>query len=192
MLITLSKCTIEIEDQPVPFVGRPMDTSSVSEGDQEGLVTMFRVNTSDELDIQYGIVSWPEANREVTLIEWHSGDTKYDSLKKGTGRLALSPVGANEVFQLRAMKYNDDSKKANLANVTLEDLGIWVQADLSELLMRHGAIQVGSKGQLTGEENKTKSILSALVPKGNVEAVAIAFTVTRVLAIMYDYGLDSN
>jgi hypothetical protein len=58
--------------------------------------------------------------------------------------------------------------------------------------MSHGAIQVGSKGQLTGEENKTKSILSALVPKGNVEAVAIAFTVTRVLAIMYDYGLDSN
>ena len=192
MLITLGKCTIEIEDQPVPFVGRPMDDSSGNEGDQEGLVTMFRVHTSDELDIQYGIVSWPEANREVTLIEWHSGDTKYDSLKKGTGRLALSSAGTNEVFQLRAMKYNTTSKKANLANATLEDLGTWAQTDLAELLTNHGAIQVGSKEQLTGEENKTKGTLSALVPKGNVEAVAIAFTVTRILAIMYDYGLDSN
>jgi hypothetical protein len=192
MLITLGKCTIEIDDHPVPFVGRPMDNSSGNEGDQEGLVTMFRVSTSDELDIQYGIVSWPEANREVTLIEWHGGDTKYDSLKKGTGRLALSPAGTNEVFQLRAMKYNTTSKKANLANATLEDLGAWAQTDLAELLINHGAIQVGPKGHLTGEENKTKSIISALVPKGNVEAVAIAFTVTRVLAIMYDYGLDPN
>jgi hypothetical protein len=192
MLIALGKCTIVIEDRPVAFVGRPMDNSSGNEGDQEGLVTMFRVSTTDELDIQYGIVSWPGANREVALIEWHSGDTKYDSLKKGTGRLALNPVGDNEVFQLRAMKYNTDSKRANLANVNLEDLGAWAQTDLAELLINHGAIQVGSKEQLTGEENKTKGILSALVPKGNVEAVAIAFTVTRILAIMYDYGLDSN
>jgi hypothetical protein len=192
MLIDLGKCTIEIDEQTIPFVGKPMDNSAGNEGDQEGSVTMFRVRTSDELDIQYGIVSWQEANREVTLVEWHSGDTKYDSLKKGTGRLALSSAGVNEVFQLRAMKYNTTSKKANLANVTIEDLNVWAQTDLVELLKNHGALRVGTKEELTGEDNKTKSILSALVPSGNVEAVAIAFTVTRIMAIMYDYGLDAN
>jgi hypothetical protein len=90
------------------------------------------------------------------------------------------------------MKYNTTSKKANLANVAIEDLNVWVQTDLAELLKSNGALRVGTKEELTGVDNKTKGILSALVPSGNVEAVAIAFTVTRILAIMYDYGLDIN
>jgi hypothetical protein len=191
MKIELSKCTIEIDSESIPYVGRPMDDSAGSDGDQDGQVTLFRVTTSDELDIQYGIVEWPNANREVTLIDWHKGDTKYDSLKKGTGRLALSPVGGNEVFQLRAMKYNKESKKANLATVTLEDLGAWSQTDVVQLLQSHGALQVGTKEQLTGEDNRSKNVLSVLVPQGNLQAVAVAFTITRILAIMYDYGLEA-
>lgn len=192
MLIELGKCTIEIADQATPYIGKPMDDSAGHEGDQVGEVTLFRIITSDELDIQYGIVSWPSANREVAFIEWHDGDTKYDSLKKGTGRLAINSSGPNEVFQLRAMKYNSTSKKANLANVSLEDLNKWAQTDLERLLSQYGAIQLGTKEQITGEDNRNKNILSVSVPRGNCAAVAVAFAVTRVLAIMYDYGLDLN
>jgi len=192
MRIELGKCTIEIEEQSVPFSGRPMDDSAGIDGEQTGSVRLFRITTSDELDIQYGIITWPQASREVTFMDWHAGDTKYDSLKKGTGRLAINPSGNQEVFQLRAMKHNPASKRANLANVSLENLDTWAQTNLERLLLNHGAIQVGTKEQLTGEENKNKNVLSVLVSAGNVDAVAIAFAVTRVLAIMYDYGLDQN
>lgn len=192
MQITVGKCTIDIEDSPSVYFGKPMDDSQGVEGEQPGQATIFRVTTSDELDLQYAIVSWPNANREVCFFDWFDGDTKYENLSKGTGRLAISTAGENEVFQLRAMKYNKASKKANLAGVSLEKLSEWAQTDIIALLKEYGAIEVGTKEQLIGEDNKTKNILSVLIPKGNNIAVAVAFTVTRVLAIMHDYGLEEN
>lgn len=190
MKINVGKCTIELSEEKTNYISTPMDNTSEASGEQRGLANIFRVTTTDELDIQYGLVSWPNAAREVCFFDWHGGDTKYGSLQKGTGRLAISSAGENEIFQIRAMKYNKVSQKANLASVSLEDLDDWAREDFAELLKKHGAIEVGTKEELIGEENKNKNVLAALIPKGNLEAVAVAFAVTRVLAIMYDYGVE--
>ncbi len=49
---------------------------------------------------------------------------------------------------------------------------------------------MGTKQEIVGDQGPNKNILSVLIPAGNVLAPIIAFTITRVLAVMHDYGLD--
>jgi hypothetical protein len=93
--------------------------------------------------------------------------------------------------QLRAMKYNHESKKTNLAGITLEKLDEYTQQNFTERLLKNGAIGVGTREELHGEVNRNKKNLAFLSKPMDFETVAIAFTATRVLAVMHDYGLDN-
>ena len=190
-LIQLGKAKIDLFPELVGFLGKPMDDSQGDSSEQQAQLKKFRVTTTDDLDILFGIVLWPQAKPEVRFLEWVDGESKYKCLQ-GTGRMSIdSPVPETWMGQLRAMKYNHKSKKTNLANITLSKLDEFSQQDFAERLLSSGATAVGTREVLHGETNKNKNNLAFLAKPMDFETVAIAFTATRVLAVMHDYGLDN-
>lgn len=190
MEIRVGKSIVNIDETEVPYMGKPMDTSSEDASEQQGKAIKFKIQTTDGLLIQYVLLSWTSANREIRLLESFAGETKYEPLSKGTGRLAINKVGQNELFLLRALKYNPRTNKANLATVNVSKLNQWAEQPIALLLESCGADSVGTKQEIIGDQGPNKNVLSVLIPAGNVLAPIIAFTITRVLAVMHDYGLD--
>lgn len=190
-MIQLGKAKIDLFPELVGFLGKPMDDSQGDNSEQQGQLKKFRVTTTDDLDILFGIVVWPQAKPEVRFLEWVDGESKYKCLQ-GTGRMSIdSPLANTWMGQLRAMKYNHESKKTNLANVSLDKLDEFTQQNFSERLLSSGATAVGTRQALHDETNQNKNKLAFLAKPMDFETVAIAFTATRVLAVMYDYGLDN-
>jgi hypothetical protein len=189
-MIQLGKAKIELFPELVGFLGKPMDDSQGDGSEQQSQLKKFRVTTTDDLNILFGIIVWPQAKPEVRFLEWVDGESKYKCLQ-GTGRMSIDlPFADSWMGQLRAMKYNHNSKKTNLAGITLGKLDEFSQQNFSERLLSSGAAAVGTREVLHGETNQNKNNLAFLAKPMDFETVAIAFTATRVLAVMHDYGLD--
>ena len=184
----IGKANIEFLGEAVPFAGKPMALHADAPEEQLGTVNKFRVTTTDQLDYVFGIVQWPNANPEVIFFEDVDGESKYEPLTHA-GRLGILPsFGDFWLLELRAMKYNQEAKKTNLAGALIENLNTFVDGDAEHVLKEHGAIAIGTREQLVGETNKKRNQLAMTCKVGDIEPVAVAFTITRVLAIMKDYG----
>ena len=184
----IGKAELEFLGEAVPFAGKPMTLHNDAAEEQLGKVNKFRVTTTDQLDYVFGVVQWPNANPEVVFFEEIEGESKYESLTHA-GRLGILPnFGDFWLLELRAMKYNQEAKKTNLAGAQSEHLDMFVDGNAAQVLKKHGALAIGTREQLVGETNKKRNQLAMTCEVGNIEAVAVAFTITRVLAIMMDYG----
>jgi hypothetical protein len=78
---------------------------------------------------------------------------------------------------------------ATLNQVSLTELGEMLEGDAEKLLAESGVLKIGSKAELAGDTSNRKNHLSFMCEIGNETAVAVAFTLSRVLPIMYDFGL---
>lgn len=186
----LGKSEITLLDLRKLFVERPMSPFDGAAEEQAGQITRFRVTTTDLLDAVFGIVEWPNAETEVRPVEVEAGESKYLRLK-GSGRLSVMDHGHEQWFaELRAMKYNPESNKANLASIDKELLQTYSSLEFEALFAKHQGI-FGTRASLIADQGKRRNQLAFTCKKQNYEAVAIAFTATRILPIMFDYGLDS-
>lgn len=186
----LGKSEITFLDLRQPFVERPMSPFDGASEEQAGQITRFRVTTTDLLDAVFGIVEWPYAETEVRPIEVEAGESKYLRLK-ASGRLSVMQHGSDQWFaELRAMKYNHESNKANLASIDIERLQYFSSSEFEDLFQKNLG-NLGTRASLVADQGKRRNQLAFTCKKQNYEAVAIAFTATRVLPIMFDYGLDS-
>lgn len=191
MKITVGKAQIEFLESAAFFTGKPMSPNKGFDKDleQTGKVSKFRVTTSDELDIVFGLIHWPNANLEVRHIETIDGLGKYKRLAQ-SGRLGVSVYeGKFWLAELRAMK---QSRKpwATLNQISLAELSDILEGDSRKLLADSGVLKIGSKEELVGDTSNRKKILSFMCDVGNKQAIAVAFTLSRVLPIMYDFGMD--
>jgi hypothetical protein len=170
------------------FLGKPMSPLEGSEIEQLGSISKFRITTSDQLNMVAGVITWPNALPEVKALEMTQGEEKYERLIN-SGRLSLLvPFEGKWLGQLRAMKFNTATRKENLASITLEQLQAFSQNEFLPAMSARA--QVGSRAELANETNKNAGSLAFLCEANDVTACAIAFTATRVLAVMYDYGRD--
>ncbi len=188
-MITVDKATIEfigegtIADKPVsPLEGAPVE--------QVGKLTRFRVGTTDELNLIYGIVEWPAARTEVRPLQFIDGEKKYRRLEKA-GRLSVVKIDEDTALaELRVMRHNPEKDYATLAGAPLSTLDSLVNGSITELLMSFGATGVGTREELYGDTSKNRGHLAFTFAPSNREVLAIATVVTRVLAVLYDLGLD--
>jgi DUF1009 family protein len=188
-MITIHKATIEFlgttsyDAKPMtPFEGAPVE--------QSGTMTTFLVTTSDESKITFGIVEWPDARHEVIGDEFLGGLNKYAQLKNKGRMSLLREYGDVWLGELRALRHNHEKGYPTLANTTVDKLDYLVKGNFIQLMNSFGA-KVGTREELVNDSNpKTKNNLAFSVEPKNYEAIAVAFTVTRVLAVLYDNGLE--
>ncbi len=184
----LGKAQFEFVGLNQPFLGEPMSPNEGASKEQTGLVSKFRVTTSDELDLLVGVIAWPNALPEIKGLEMVRGEEKYQRLISA-GRMSLMlPVAGKWMGELRALRFNPESGKSNLASVTIEDLERFSQQGFVQELSKHA--QIGTRSELVNDLSKKANSKAFLCDSNNVTACAIAYTATRVLPVMYDYGRE--
>jgi len=192
MKIVVGKAQIEFLESGVSFAEKPMNPHKGFEGlEQIGSVAKFRVTTTDDLDMIFGLIDWPNANLEVRHLETLDGLEKYKRLENA-GRLGVGVLQDSFWYsELRAMKYAAKDW-ATLNQVSLAELGEMLEGDAGKLLTDSGVLKIGSKAELAGDTSNRKNHLSFTCEIGDKKAVAVAFTLSRVLPIMYDFGMTEG
>ncbi len=193
MKVAVGKAAIEFLESNVDYFETPMaplDPDDNSE--QKGSVSKFRITTTDDLDMVLGLVTWPAAKPEVRSIEFIDGLKKYERLSKA-GRMGILPLdeAGYWVAELRAMKIATNPW-ATLNAVNLEELSVMAQSDAASLLIENGALELGSRAELFGDNSRRKNYLAMKCKPGDTRAVAVAFALTRVLPVMHDFGLSEK
>jgi hypothetical protein len=92
------------------------------------------------------------------------------------------------VGELNAMKFNQERQRTNLATASLSDLDHFSEQSVNTVLSEFGSFKIGSREELHGETNKNRSRLAILCDAGNKDMVAAVYVITRVLAILKDFG----
>lgn len=191
LAIVVGKAQIEFLESNAPFSEKPLADYRNGEPEMLGTVSKFRVTTTDDLNMVFGIVSWPNETSDVRWIETIDGLAKYKRLENA-GRLSISANGpAGRLVQLRAMKYAEPGV-ANLKQVSLDELDEMLGSNSEELLRKYGAREIKTKAELVGDKSTHKNSLALTCEKDNDEVIAVAFTLTRVLAIMHDFGQEES
>jgi hypothetical protein len=188
--IQVGLATIEWLELDQTWINKPMGRGDF---EIEGVCDKFRVTTLDGLNMVFGIIRWPSHKPEVGYITHSSGESKYERLT-GAGRLGIfdSTNGNPDEwsFELRAMKYGEGQTRPTLKQVTLAELDRLLEGQSAgEILKVHGAKALGKRGELAPAEagNRMNELLVTSEPRNN-NLIAVAFTLTRVLAIMKDFG----
>jgi hypothetical protein len=186
--ITIDKATIEFIDGPAPFFGKPASPDEGFDADQVGQVQKFRVTTLDTLNMVFGIVSWPNGRPEVRSIEMIDGLHKYQRLEKA-GRWSFVPLETGSwVGELNVLKIGESKTYPTLHSSSIEELNGLARTDVVALLKSLGATAVGTREEIHGETSRQRNRLALIAQPGSKEAIAAAFTITRVLAVMNDLG----
>jgi hypothetical protein len=181
----IGKATFTVQQEDVAFEGKPMR----SEDSQVGTLTSYRVETTDLSTIIFGIVTWADGETEVIPIEvLKSSEQKYGHLGNA-GRMAVKNIERSWVAELNSMKFNSQQGKANLASATLDELKHFAEADIQSVLGQFGKVEIATKEVLIGETNKNRNRLALKCEQGNKNMLAAAYVVTRVLAILKDFGM---
>lgn len=192
MKIAVGKAEIEFLELGVSFTEKPMSPHKGFEGVvQTGTAAKFRVTTTDDLDMVFGLVDWPNASLEVRHLETIDGLEKYKRLENA-GRLGIGVFEDSFWYaELRAMKYAAKDW-ATLNQVSIAELGEMLDGDADALLAGAGVLKIGLKADLVGDTSNRKNYLTFTCEVGNKTAVAVAYTLSRVLPIMHDFGLSEE
>jgi len=188
--IDVGLASIEWLESDQPYIGKPMDGG---EHEIEGICDKFRVTTLDELNMVFAVIRWPSHKPQVSCITKISGQEKYDRLEDA-GRLGIFQTAEDNravwSFELRTMKYGDNQLRQTLKQSTIQDLDYLLEGQSAlELLKTHGALKVGKRGDLApATASNRANELFVIGDAENKNLVAVAFTITRVLAVMKDFG----
>lgn len=187
-IISISKCEIELLPGSKSYTGKP--TSERDQAlEQTGQLRTFRVTSSDELNLLAGLVEWPDAAPEIKPIDLLGGLQKHSSLNNRGSMTLVHARDGSWLAPLRVMKYSPDKKYFTLHGATTDEIDEFLGQSFTDLLLEIGALKVGTRQEIDGETNKTAKQLAMLVTPGDLRTLAVAYTVTRPLAVINDFGL---
>lgn len=188
-VISISKCEIELMPGTKPYLGTPIANRG-SSVNQMGELTTFRVTSSDELNMIVGLVSWKDSDPEVVPIDILSGLDKHNELKQ-RGRMSIgNSKDGNWLVTLSVLKYSAGKDRFTLHGGHLTEINEFLGQDFKALLLEVGALRVGARSEIDGETSKSASHLAAVIKPGDIRTLAVAYTVTRPLAVINDFGLN--
>lgn len=194
MAIQVGKASLDKLGPGVPYFGLPMsvDDGIDEKAEQSGLAEQFRITTTDDLDIVISVITWPHASPEVKLTEWIDGLSKYERLRNA-GRLGvITEFAPGWLAELRVMKHKDRDSRSNLMKSSWTELALVLESDPKELLRNNGALALGTREEIAADTENRRDYIAMRCQEGDTTALAVAYTLTRVLAIMHDLGLPEG
>lgn len=183
----IGKAAFELTSATSSYLGTPAGQSTEATGE----ITTYRATTTDQLNLLFGIVVWQGFAPEVIPVEFLDGEGKYERLANA-GRISVIEVGFSWIVELNAMKFNPDNNRVNLASSSQEALSYFAGSSIETVFSEFGTYEIGSRESLHGETNRNRSRLAIKMDAGNTNLLAAVYLVTRVLAIMHDYGMDDH
>lgn len=181
----IGKAILTRVEEEISFEGKPTGKQDAA----TGLITTYLANTSDLSSVVFGVVTWPDGTSEVVPIDvLPDGELKYERLANA-GRMTLLNVNESWLGELNAMKFNPEKGRFNLASVDLGMLDNFVETGFEAVLQHFGQVQIATRLVLHGETNRNRERLAFMCLSGDKDLVAAVYVVTRVLAIMKDFGM---
>ena len=137
-----------------------------------------------------GLIEWPNANSEITPIDLLSGLEKHNNLRN-RGRMTLDTNGdGNWLATIRVLKYSPVKKYFTLHGVSEIELDTLLGHSTRDFLLEVGALKFGPKSEIDGDSGRNANQLAMVVAPGAIEPLAVAYTITRALAVIKDFGLN--
>jgi hypothetical protein len=103
--------------------------------------------------------------------------------------MTLLNINESWLGELNAMKFNPEKGRFNLASVDLGMLDNFAETGFEAVLQNFGPVQIATRQVLHGETNRNRERLAFMCQSGDKDMVAAVYVVTRVLAIMKDFGM---
>lgn len=192
--VQVGKAKVTFLASDVPYFAKPMSVGSGVDPniEQAGEGTSFRITTSDDLDLVILVIVWPDASPEVILLDWIDGLQKYQRLKNAGRMGVLTSLGTDWFTELRVMKYANKDSLPTLSGASLSEIANMLESDPVELLRSNGALAVGTREEIALDKGRRRNELAIKFNPGDAGVLAVAYTLTRVLPLMYDFGLPEE
>jgi hypothetical protein len=188
-VISISKCEIEFLEGKKPYSGKPMSDRKLP-GEQTGELQTFRVTSSDELNLIVGLIEWPDAPPELVPLDLLGGLDKHNELAR-RGRISLGiTADGNWLVPLSVLKFNPSMGKFTLQRASEDEIDELLGHSFRELMIELGAIDIGSRQKIDGETNNRANQFAMIVKPQDIESLAVAYVVTRALAVIKDFGVE--
>lgn len=156
-----------------------------------GSAQLVSLETPDGFIGMLGIITWPEGQVDVRLVDFAQGGPAYER-QKTAGTLTIKPVDDTWVVRISALKING-KEWPTLNRVSWADLDWLSGGDAQAILKEHGATKLGLFGDLAPNVGKRyQADLGMTVPAGNVDAIAALYAITRTMAIMKNFGASAG
>ena len=179
----IGNVTVKEEGRVSTFIGKPARDKE----ETSGKALLADLETPDGFKGTLGVISWPDGELDVRLVDFSQGAEAYER-QKVAGTMTLKSLGDSWVIRVRALKINGrDWPTLNL--VSWQDLDWLAGTDSQALLKKHGASEFGLYGDLApGAGAAQRGDLGMKVPIGGIEPIAALYALTRTQAIMKNFG----
>lgn len=188
MELSINKAVVETLDSGIKIFDIPMDPKAAGEK-VTGDATLFRITTSDTLDATFAFTIWNQFIPDIRIHSFDSGLEKHERLKSAGRMSVLKSRDDNWLIELTALKYSQEKGRPTLRTPSFEDLDDLASQDFSQLMLDLGTLRIGTRLEVDQEDSNRKNVPALVVPIGEIEPILAAFTVTRVLALVKDFGL---
>lgn len=182
-VFNIGNVAVKVEGRVSTFTGKP----SRDKDETVGNVLLADLETPDGFKGTLGVISWPDGEIDVRLVDFSQGAEAYER-QKIAGTMTLKAIGDSWVIRVRALKINGRDWPT-LNRVSWQDLDWLAGTDAQALLKEHGATTFGLYGELApGAGAAQRGDLGMKVPAGAIEPIAALYALTRTQAIMKNFG----
>lgn len=182
-------CEITFDGETKDYRGKPI-SEKASPSEQTAKLSTFRVTSSDELNLIVGLFEWPSNAPEVRPVDLLKGITKHNELKR-RGSISLVPArDGNWLAPLKVMKFSPDRGYFTLHGASENEMDGLLGHSFKDFLLDVGALEFGTRATIDGETGNTRNQLAVKVIPGDLKTLALAYTLTRPVAVIKDFGMD--
>lgn len=184
-VITIGAVTVDVQSEPEVLHAEALQGGQ----EQDGLVQYGRIATPDGFSGTAGVVTWQDGAVEVRFLDFLAGPDPYRRLERA-GRMTVQTSGGRWVALLRALRHNGRDWPT-LADVTWLELDLLAGSSAETILTRADGARIGTWGELNSAAARYRDTPAISCNENDAESLLTAYTVTRVMPIMKNFGLST-
>lgn len=182
-------CEVTFDGETKDYRGKPVSQKD-NPAEQTAKLSTFRVTSSDELNLIAGLFEWPSSAPEVRPVDLLNGIAKHNELKR-RGSISLVPAqDGNWLAPMNVMKFNPDRGYFTLHGATEDEMDELLGHSFKDFLLDVGALDFGTRATVDAETGRMRGQLAVKVKPGDLKTLALAYTLTRPVAVIKDFGMD--
>ena len=157
----------------VPVEGEtPEGLASVGRG------RLYEIDDGAGLRLTVRDTSWQNGERDVVAVERHRSPQRFDTLVERL-RLPVTQRGEDLYAELRQVRLKPNGR-GNLFAASETELSDGAGVPVARELLRHGALLVGTREELLGDDGRTRHRWGVRFPPQAEMVPVVAYVCTRV------------
>jgi hypothetical protein len=172
-----------------PFVVRaiagtePVDGETPSGSRASGIAHFHGLFGPDGLHLTLRDAHWANGERDIVAVERHQSPERFDTL---VGRLRLAVLDRDGGYIELQQSRLRPGGRAGLFKARLQDLDGGAGLDVRGALLAAGAESVGTREQLLGDSERTRTRMGARFGEaGRITVPLVAYVLTRVAPLSH-------